>query len=141
MKTLLGSSFALYIKAAGFHWNVEGINFPQYHEFFGKYYADVYGSIDTIAEHIRTLDGYTPASLTRYLELTVIEDQLQIPRAALMFQELLEDNERMIEILNKCFSAAESENKQGIADFIAGRLDSHEKWGWMIRSTLNRTRE
>jgi starvation-inducible DNA-binding protein len=140
LKTLYGSSFVYFAKSFGFHHNVEGPNFPQYHKFLGKIYEDVYDSLDKIAEYIRTLDAYTPGSLMRMLELSVIEEQIKIPRAELMMQELLEDNERMIEILNKCFSAAESENKQGIADFIAGRLDSHEKWGWMLRSTLNKSR-
>lgn len=140
LKTLLGTSYAFSVKAAGFHWNIEGPDFPQYHEFLGKLYEDVYSSIDRVAEYIRTLDGYAPGSLTRFLELSVISDQLQIPRAELMFQELLEDNERMISILNTTFSSAESENKQGIANFIAERLDSHEKFGWMLRSILNKSR-
>jgi DNA-binding ferritin-like protein len=42
----------------------------------------------------------------------------------------------MIELLNNCFSSAENENKQGIANFIAERLDAHEKHQWMIRSIL-----
>lgn len=140
LKSLLGSSFAFYIKAAGFHWNVEGPDFPQYHEFLGDIYQDVYGSIDRIAEYIRTLDGYAPASMTRYLELSVIQEQLQIPRAELMLQELCDDNERMIALLNKVFASAEAENKQGIADFIAGRLDAHEKLCWMLKSTLKKAR-
>lgn len=140
LKTLLGSSFAFYIKAAGFHWNVEGPDFPQYHEFLGKVYQDVYGSIDRVAEYIRTLDGYAPASMTRYLELSVIQEQLQIPRAELMLQELCDDNERMIVLLNKTFASAEAENKQGIANFIAERLDAHEKLCWMLKSTLKKAR-
>ena len=140
LKTLYGSSYVYFAKSFGFHHNVEGPNFPQYHKFLGKIYADVYESLDKIAEHIRTLDVYAPGSLMRMLELSVIEEQIKIPRAELMLQELLNDNERMIEVLNKCFSSAEAENKQGIADFIAGRLDSHEKFGWMLRSTLNKGR-
>jgi starvation-inducible DNA-binding protein len=53
-----------------------------------------------------------------------------------MFAELLSDNGKMIDLLNSCFSSAESENKQGIANFIAERLDAHEKHQWMIRSIL-----
>lgn len=140
LKTLIGTSYAFSVKASGFHWNIEGPDFPQYHKFLGKLYKDVYNSIDKVAEYIRTLDAYAPGSLTRFLELSVISDQLQIPRAELMFQELLEDNERMISILNTTFSSAESENKQGVANFIAERLDSHEKFGWMMRSILNKAR-
>lgn len=140
LKTLLGSTFVFYVKIHGFHFNVEGPDFPQYHKFLGDFYDDVYGSVDTIGEHIRTLDSYTPGSLARYLELSVIQEQLQIPRAELMLSELLADNNTYIQLLNDVFSQADAENKQGIADYIAGRIDSHEKWGWMLRSTLKKAR-
>jgi len=136
LKVLLASTNSLSIKAQNFHWNVEGSNFPQYHEFFGNFYEEVYGSVDKVAEYIRTLDSYAPGSLTRYAELTIIEDQVKIPRPHLMFAELLSDNGKMIDLLNGCFSSAEDENKQGIANFIAERLDAHEKHQWMIRSIL-----
>lgn len=140
LKTLLASTNAISIKAQNFHWNVEGPDFPQYHEFFGNFYEEVYGSVDKTAEYIRTLDSYTPGSLIRYAELSIISDQTKIPRAELMFAELLEDNAKMIELLNGIFTIAEQENKQGIANFIAERLDAHEKHQWMIRSTLKKQR-
>ena len=136
LKVLLASVNSLSIKAQNFHWNVEGDNFPQYHDFFGNFYEEVYSAVDKIAEYIRTLDSYAPGSLTRYAELTIIEDQTKIPRPNLMFAELLSDNGKMIDLLNGCFVSAEEENKQGIANFIAERLDAHEKHQWMIRSIL-----
>lgn len=140
LKVLLGSTFAFYVKIHGFHFNIEGDNFPQYHEFLGDFYTEVYGSIDPIGEYIRTLDSYAPGSLTRYAELTIIQDQLKIPRAELMFAELYEDNSKMIELLNHCFGSATQENKQGIANFIAERLDAHEKHQWQLRSILKKAR-
>ena len=140
LKVLLASTNSLSIKAQNFHWNVEGPNFPQYHDFFSNFYEEVYGSVDRVAEYIRTLDSYAPGSLTRYAELTIIQDQTKIPRAELMFAELFEDNQKMIELLNSCFQSAEQENKQGIANFIAERLDAHEKHQWMIRSVLKAQR-
>jgi starvation-inducible DNA-binding protein len=140
LKTLLGTTAALYVKAHGFHFNVEGPDFPQYHEFLGDYYQDVYGTVDKIGEYIRTLDSYAPGSLSRLAELSIIQEQLQVPRAELMFVELEQDNAKMIGLLNSLFQSAEAENKQGIADFIAQRLDAHEKWGWMFRSILKKAR-
>jgi len=140
LKVLLASVNSLSIKAQNFHWNVEGPDFPQYHEFFGNFYEEVYSAVDKVAEYIRTLDSYAPGSLTRYAELTIIQDQLKIPRAELMFAELYEDNAKMIELLNHCFVSATQENKQGIANFIAERLDAHEKHQWMIRSVLKKAR-
>jgi len=140
LKVLLASVNSLFIKVQYFHWNVEGDNFPQYHDFFGNLYEEIYSSVDKIAEYIRTLDTYAPGSLTRYAELTIIQDQLKVPRAELMFAELFEDNAKMIELLNHCFASASQENKQGIANFIAERLDAHEKHQWMIRSVLKKAR-
>jgi len=136
LKTLLATSFSLYLKAANFHWNTEGPSFPQYHEFLGDFYADIYDTIDPIAEYIRALDTYTPASLSRFTELTLIEDQIgQLPVMD-QFSELLADSMTLLAVLNEAFSVATSENQQGIANFIAERVDAMQKHNWMIRSIL-----
>ena len=140
LKSLLASSYAFTIKAQYFHWNVEGPDFYQLHEFFQDVYEEVYASIDTIAEHIRTLDEYTPGSFERFAELTVVQGQILVPRAELMLEELLSDCEAMINLLNDCFSSAENEDKQGVADYIAGRIDAFNKHQWMLRSFTKKDR-
>jgi len=136
MKTLIGTTFSLYIKAANFHWNIEGPDFPEYHTFLDNYYNDVYGTIDQIAEYIRALDSYTPASLKRFQELTLIQDQTMQQPAMGMFQELFNDNATMLKFLMDTFDVAAAERQQGIANFIAERIDAHQKHQWMIRSIL-----
>ena len=141
LKTLLSTQYAFVIKAQNFHWNVEGPDFAQLHEFFGNIYQEVYtNSIDQVAEHIRTLDNYTPGSFERFAELSLVMGQTKIPRARLMIEELLEDNDTVIDLLNQTFASAEEENRQGIADFIAGRIEAHQKHGWMLRSFLKEDR-
>jgi DNA-binding ferritin-like protein len=70
----------------------------------------------------------------------VIHDQVKIPRAELMLQELCDDCVTMIELLNACFAAAESENKQDVANFLAERLSAFNKHRWQLTATLNRSR-
>lgn len=140
LKTLLGTTYVLFTKTAGFHWNIEGPNFPQYHELLDDIYSDIYGSVDRLAEYIRTLDTYAPGSLARMLELSVIQEQPKIPRAELMWVELCGDFEKYIALLNATFAAAESENQQGIANFMAERLDSINKFNWMVKSILKKQR-
>ena len=140
MKTLLASDFSYYLKAHFFHWNVEGKDFYQYHQFLQAVYEDAYEAVDTIAEQIRTLGEYAPGSLTRYNELTRIQDQTKVPRAQLMLEELLSDSHVMVELLNECFAAAEAENKQDIANFIAERLTATNKFIWMLSSFLKEAR-
>jgi starvation-inducible DNA-binding protein len=140
LKHLLANSYAFVIKTQQFHWNVEGPNFPQYHEFFGNLYAEVYASIDKTAEYIRTLDAYTPGSMERFAELSEIKGQTMIPRAELMFAELLNDNQLVIDCLHRCFELAGSEKQYGIENYIAERLDAHAKHGWMLSATLKKER-
>ena len=134
MKKVLADTFALYLKAHNYHWNVEGMNFPQYHEFFGNLYEELHGAVDPIAEEIRSLDTYAPGSFTRFLELTEIEDELAVPAGVEMARRLMTDNERVLATLNIAFKLADTMDKQGLADFIAGRIDIHNKHQWMLRS-------
>ena len=141
LKTLLATSYAFVIKAQNFHWNVEGPDFPQYHKFLGDIYEEVYdNAIDQTAEYIRVLGSYTPGSIARFSELSQIPDQTKIPRAELMMQELAADNAKILEMWKEAFHIAEQSDEQGIADFIAGRIDAHGKHGWMLRSILNKQR-
>ena len=141
LKTLLASTQSFAIKTQNFHWNVEGSNFPQYHAFFDTLYGDVSATIDPIAEYIRILGHYTPGSLTRYAELSIIQDQTKIPRAELMFVESLQDCETMSQLVVAMFDEATNERQQGIANYMAELQDLYGKKAWFIRSTLKRERE
>jgi starvation-inducible DNA-binding protein len=141
LKVLLASTQSFAIKTQNFHWNVEGSNFPQYHEFFNTLYEDVSATIDPIAEYIRILGFYTPGSLTRYAELSIIEDQIKIPRAQLMFAESLQDCETLGKLVVTMFDEATAESQQGIANYMAELQDLYGKKAWFIRSTLKTERE
>ena len=141
LKILLASTQSFAIKSQNFHWNVEGSNFPQYHAFFDTLYGDVSATIDPIAEYIRILGHYTPGSLTRYAELSIIQDQTKIPRAELMFAESLQDCETMTNLVVQMFDEATAERQQGIANYMAELQDLYGKKAWFIRSILKRERE
>jgi starvation-inducible DNA-binding protein len=104
-------------------------------------YEDVNATIDPIAEYIRILGQYTPGSLSRYTELSIIQDQTKVPRAELMFVELLQNCETMSELVVAMFDEATNERQQGIANYMAELQDLYGKKAWFIRSTLKRERE
>jgi starvation-inducible DNA-binding protein len=134
MKKVLADTFAMYLKAHNFHWNVEGPLFSQYHDFFAGLYTELHGAVDPIAEQIRALDTYAPGSFTRFTELTDIEDETAIPAPATMCTKLYMDNDKVLQSLNIAFKLANEFDKQGLADFISGRIDIHNKHAWMLRS-------
>ena len=134
-KIAFASEFSFALKAQNFHWNVEGTDFFEYHALFEKIYDEVYGVIDDFAENIRKLKTYTPASLSRFNMLTQVKDETEIIPLESMVKELLVDNERMIVILKKAYDAAEAAGKHGFSNFLAERMDAHEKHGWMLRAS------
>ena len=134
-KIAFASEFSFALKAQNFHWNVEGSDFLEYHQLFEMIYSEVYGSIDGFAENLRKLQTYTPASLSRFNMLTKIEDETEILPVAAMVNELLMDNEKMIIILKKTYDASEAAGKHGFSNFLAERMDNHEKHGWMLRAS------
>jgi starvation-inducible DNA-binding protein len=134
MKIVLASTFAFYLKAHNFHWNVEGVNFPQYHEFFGNLYEEVHGAVDAIAEEIRALDAYAPGSLKRFQELSTIMDETSVPSAVIMCQRLEKDNQTLLLDLEQAYNEAERTKQLGLANFLQDRIDAHKKHGWMLKA-------
>ena len=140
LKTYLASTFAYYLKAHMFHWNVEGPDFGELHEFFSNIYEDAYSAVDTIAEQIRTTEEYAPGSLSRFHELTQIQDQIKVPRARLMLEELLADTQTMKDLSKQVFDVSTQEGRDDIANFAADRLAQHGKYMWQLKSYLKAVR-
>ena len=135
-KIAFATEFNFYLKAHYFHWNVEGPDFKEFHDLFGDIYEEVYGSVDAFAENIRKLGGYTPGSFTRFSMLSQIDDELNVPPAAHMTAELLSDSEKTSKVLKIVYDLAEQAGKHGFSNFLAERMDAHDKHSWMLRSTL-----
>lgn len=136
LKEVFASNYAFYLKAQYYHWNVEGPNFPQYHEFFGKIYEEVGSSIDKMAEHIRALDAYAPGSFNRFEELTAIKGDDTITEPLEMVARLLADNDKMTTMLIDTMKKAESVDRFGTANFLQDRIEAHRLHSWMLKATL-----
>lgn len=126
----------LYFKAHGYHWNVEGEDFGQYHSLFAEIYEDIYSSIDPIAENIRKLDEYAPFKLDTLIKLTSLKDSTVDTSPKAMAKDLLKSNEQVVGKLKSVFDTANSDNEQGIANFIAERIDMHQKWSWQLKASV-----
>lgn len=123
--------------AQGYHWNVRGINFSEFHEFFGEIYLDYDSAVDPVAEDIRKLGAPAPYLLQDFLAMSQIkEESVQSGEPELMLVSLLNINASLLEASKVLFNVADSLNEQGIADFLAGRIDNHKKWAWQISATL-----
>lgn len=135
MKIYFATNFSYYLKAHGYHVNVVGSDFYQYHKLLGNIYEDSQENIDKIAEQIRTLDEIVPFSLNRIMELTRIEDAETTPQALIMISKILEDTLILVETINEARDLAEKEKCYGLVNYLEGRLDDHQKFIWMLKST------
>jgi starvation-inducible DNA-binding protein len=136
LKIALADTVAFYVKAQNFHWNVEGADFHEFHEFFGDLYEETQGAVDVIAELIRTTGSYAPGSLTRFKELTTIQDEERILPVIEMLKILLLDNAKLIGSLTVAYSHAETDKNYAISNILQDRLTAHAKHAWMISSFL-----
>lgn len=132
------SEFSFYLKAQGFHWNVTGTDFFEYHGLFESIYSEVYGSIDPFAEKIRTLQVFVPASLTGLSAITQVEEyaDTQPPSKEEMVAELLDDSDIILAVLKTAYNLCDLYGKYGFGNFLAERIDAHEKHAWMLRSSI-----
>ena len=138
MKRVLADTFAFRLKAQYYHWNVEGPDFPQYHDLFSGLYTGADGNIDTIAEHIRALGAYAPGSFSRYQALTSIQDEETVPDAWEMINRIAEDNKKLHAVLMAAHAVADELGQRGVVNFLEGLIDENEKTQWMLRATLKR---
>ena len=134
LKSLLANTYIVYFKAHSYHWNVEGPDFAQYHAFLSDYYEDIYGSIDTIAELIRTLDAYAPVSFASLFSQATIEESTTIPDAKGMLMSVRRDNDLLLAQLVKTYDEAEQVSEFGISNYLQDRIQALEKHAWMLRA-------
>ncbi len=136
LRTILGTNFGLYFKIHSYHWNVEGLNFVEYHTYLGQLYTQIFNNTDLIAEKLRALETYAPVSLTRMKEFSDIEEDVSVLEANQMFQNLVIANDRYIIHLRAGIVAADDAGEPAISNFLQDILDQHQKQAWMLRSLI-----
>lgn len=136
LKIAFADTYALYVKAQNYHWNVTGPQFPMYHEFFGNIYEEVGGAIDRFAEEIRAAGAYAPAAFSRFAELSSIEDEVLVIVPVQMVSNLYMDNAKVIASLNTARDIADEYGERGLVNFLEERIDAHKKHNWMLKSTM-----
>lgn len=133
---LLGEVVAFKFLAHGFHWNIRGINFAQYHEFFGEIYEDADSSIDPIAENIRKLNYDAPFTLATFMHSAAELEPTDSTDPLEMCRSLYIANEDVRECIVRALALADELEEQGIVNFLAERQDMHSKWQWQLRSIV-----
>ena len=138
LKVYLANAYQMYTKAHGFHWNIEGRDFDQYHGFFSGIYEEVYDSVDAIAENIRktNLAEYAPYGLATLAGLSTIpETKISGTQLSAMLTDLDAANTEVMNSIRAAYKLAEAAGEIGLSNFLQDRYDAHAKHRWQIRAS------
>lgn len=140
LSKVLADETVLYTKTKNAHWIIEGADFWDKHKFFETQFEQLYEIIDSIAERIRYIGHYTPASIQSYLNLSHLSEQTREKNDSHGFiVELLQDHESIIIFLRKQIHAFANDFLDlGSSDFITGLKQKHERMAWFLRSHLKK---
>ncbi len=121
----------------GYHWNVLGPDFGEYHDFYGMLYEDLEGTIDELGENILKTGFPAPYLLKDFTEICGInEDRLDGTSPQFLLQSSLRVNGALLSRLYEASALAEQCNEWGLMDYLAKRIDTHKKWNWQIKAFL-----
>lgn len=125
----------MYFMAHSHHWNVEGVNFPQYHSFFGDLYEQLHSATDEIAEQIRMLGIKAPSNLSSLYANNSVEDSGVSDDLDQMINSLIVANNIVRASLYTALKEATDKNLQGLVNFLADRIMKHDKIDWMLKAS------
>jgi starvation-inducible DNA-binding protein len=136
LSTVLADAYMLYLKTHNFHWNVTGPMFSSLHVMFEEQYTEQWNALDEIAERIRALGHFAPATYKRYAELSNISEEPEVLSAKEMIRQLVDGNEILTRTLRAGVKVADELDDYPTADLLTTRMEVHEKNAWMLRSFL-----
>jgi starvation-inducible DNA-binding protein len=136
LSKLLADSYTLYLMTHNFHWNVTGSMFQTLHLMFEQQYVELAAAVDLIAERIRALGTYAPATYKEFGKLTSIKEPESVPGYREMIQRLVDGHEAVIRTARSAFPVAEKGHDEASTDLLTQRMQLHEKTAWMLRSLL-----
>lgn len=138
LRSVLGETYALYIRTHSYHWNVEGPQFQSLHTLFEEQYRAMWESIDDLAERLRSIGAFAPTP-TELAELGQIDNaDNEIPSANAMVQNLISGHESWLQNAASAINLVEEMGDVASEDLLTTLIAAHEKMAWMLRSSLER---
>ncbi len=132
---VLADTYVLYQKTHAYHWNVTGPQFHTLHVMFEEQYREMWAALDEIAERVRAIGHFAPASGKAFANLAAIDSaDAEPPAAPQMIKNLLEGHETLIRRAREALDIADDADDAASEDLLTVRIQTHEKTAWMLRS-------
>ncbi len=133
---LLADMQIFYTNLRGFHWNVKGHDFYQYHAYFEEVYNTYATHIDDIAERILQLGGQPSSHFTSYLKIAKVQEQCsKCIKEGEMMQNVLQTYGMLVVEERAILKELNAEDVV-TADILTQILVEQEKAIWMLTAML-----
>ena len=136
LRGLLADSASMGVSARGFAWNVQGSDFSEARALFLAIEKDISAGIGRLADSIRQLGGRAPVSLSEIEALRSVGDASDLVTIFDMTANLKTQNDRVLAALNRAHLTAVGASEEGTANFLAERIDRHQRWDWQLRVSI-----
>jgi starvation-inducible DNA-binding protein len=137
LQQVFANNFVAYFRAHVAHVNLVGRNFMSDHKILGKIYEDLQGQIDSIAELLRTLGEFMPASLETVMGTSTVSTADITGSAEELLEEIKADLEDLKGHYEELMMVAEEDGHKEIANHAQDRILQLAKYIWMLDSTLD----
>ena len=135
LKKIWATNFQSYVLSHGYHVNLTGDDFYEYHKLFQKIYEFLQDNIDTQAELIRSIDEIVPFSLKRVTDLSEVKDVEKVPEIAVMVTDIDAALYTLIDLANDAFDQSQTDKEYGVNNYIAGYIQELNKFCWMLKAS------
>ena len=132
LNQLLADYQVFYQNLRGFHWNIKGQNFFEWHEKFEEYYNDAAAKIDEIAERILTLGGVPLHSFSSYVKQSKIKEEIHVSDSMAAVRIIQNNFSNLISLEREILAAAGDAEDEGTVSLMSDYISETEKTLWML---------
>ena len=118
------------------HWNLIGCKFYSIHKLTESMYEELQGGLDTIAEHLRSLDIAAPKTVEdlNYSSLPRLPEDCFDQEG--LISSLATNTNTLAETFASIAAQAEAIGDQLTLDLAVERGRAHKKYQWLLKSNL-----
>jgi len=132
----VGNSFVLYTNYKHYHWQTQAPRFRDLHLVFGDFALDVLGSLDDLANRIRSISEEPPTHLLDAMDLARVA--AAAPHSSLrgMIEEGVRNVQLMVEQLREASGVARAYDDHGTIEVLTSLIHVYERQKWWLRDIL-----
>lgn len=137
LNELLSSYQMHYQNLRSLHWNIKGKNFFELHLKYEELYNRSQVIIDELAERILSIGSAPFSQFSKYMENSVIEENVIITKDTEGVTYILKAQEELLKLERALLDKSEELNDEGTNSLMSDLIGEKEKTNWMFKAWLD----